>query len=92
MMTGMLNTLAALMEVEVEEATGTVVLDGEAMPRTFCSLARCQPVAAHILPAASQIDLSHIKVAFLSGTGSCMTTEMARLASTSHAMATGLLQ
>lgn len=37
MMTGMLNAPAAM--VEVEEATGIVVLDGEAMPGTCCSLA-----------------------------------------------------
>ena len=87
MMTGMLNAPAAM--VEVEEATGIVVLDGEAMPGTCCSLA---PVAAHRLPAASQLSHSHIKVGFLTGAGSCMTTGMARLASTSHAKAAGLLQ
>ena len=38
MMTGMLNALAAMVEVEV--ATGVVVvLDGDAMPETCCSLA-----------------------------------------------------
>ena len=54
MMTGMLNALVAMMGVEVEEATGTVVLDGEAMPGTCCSLApwhACGAAqAAHCFP------------------------------------------
>ena len=45
MMTGMLNTLATMVEVEAEaeEATGTVVLDGDAMPGTCCLLAPWHP-------------------------------------------------
>ena len=46
MMTGMLNALAAMMGVEVEEATGVVVLDGEAMPGSLAPWHACRRAQA----------------------------------------------